>query len=137
MRGQAARFVSRRRRRDLRRDLRAQQTEEFWRKRAAARGRRSQLIAFRYRFAKYAFGAGGTLAILGDSLPKALKSLAGGGVLFTIVVAGEALVDRTFQLRLVPSGSGAPPLGAFPGVATQVSAALLGFYLASVSIVLG
>lgn len=38
---------------------------------------------------------------------------------------------------LVPSGAGRPPLGAFPTLAVQVSASLLGFYLASVGIVLG
>ena len=38
---------------------------------------------------------------------------------------------------LVPTGDLPPPLGTFPTLAVQVSASLLGFYLASVSIVLG
>ena len=38
---------------------------------------------------------------------------------------------------LIPSGDTPPPLDAFPRLATQVSASLLGFYLASVGIVLG
>ena len=38
---------------------------------------------------------------------------------------------------IIPSGNSDPPLNIFPTLAVQVSASLLGFYLASVSIVLG
>ena len=47
------------------------------------------------------------------------------------------IATAILAIELVPAGETTPPLSAFPTLAVQVSASLLGFYLASVGIVLG
>ena len=53
------------------------------------------------------------------------------------VLGAEFALVQWVASWLVPSGADPPPLSAFPTLAVQVSASLLGFYLASVGIVLG
>ena len=53
------------------------------------------------------------------------------------VLLAEFLLACYLWPNLIPSEDSMPPFGTFPTLAVQVSASLLGFYLASVSIVLG
>ena len=71
------------------------------------------------------------------TLVAVLKALALGGLLFGAIFAVEWCLTGSFLPQIVPSLDPAPPFGSFPTLAVQVSASLLGFYLASVSIVLG
>ena len=102
------------RRRDLRRELKEQSTEKYWRRRDRARSRR-----FR------------PLDVLGGVILSLLREFALGGLLLAPVVVLD------MGLSLAPSEDSASRLGAFPTLAVQVTASLLGFYLASVGIVLG
>ena len=58
-------------------------------------------------------------------------------MLLAAVLAAEMVLGRHYLPLLIPPADSAPFLVSFPTLAVQVSASLLGFYLASVSIVLG
>ncbi len=66
-----------------------------------------------------------------------IRAFSAGAILLATLLLAEFLLVRYGWPNLIPSGNSIPPLGAFPTLAVQVSASLLGFYLASVSIVLG
>ena len=125
------------RRRDLRRELREQATEDYWRRRERARSRRFRLVEHRYRLASLVAGASDSIEVVRGAVPALLRAFASGGLLLAAVLALEMGLACCAAPWLVPAGDSTPRLGAFPALAVQVSASLLGFYLASVSIVLG
>ena len=124
-------------RRDLRRELKEQDTEDYWHRRERARSRRFRLVEHRYRLASLVAGASDSIEVVRGAIPVLLRALASGGLLLAAVLALEMGLARCAAPWLVPAGASTPRLGAFPTLAVQVSASLLGFYLASVSIVLG
>ncbi len=71
------------------------------------------------------------------AVPWLLAALALGGLLLGLVKGVEYYAALRFAQWLLPSGESGTSLTEFPTLAVQVSASLLGFYLASVSIVLG
>ena len=126
-----------RRPRNLARDLRNQSTEEYWRRRERSRARALRLVSLRYRSAFFAAVVRDNVAILRGTLFAVSKGLALGALFFGAIFAVEWYLTGRFFSQLVPPSDSAPPFGSFPTLAVQVSASLLGFYLASVSIVLG
>ena len=125
------------RRRDLRRELREQATEDYWHRRARTHSRRLRRVAHRYRLASFVADARDGIAVVGGAIPSLLRAFAFGGLLVVAVLALEMCLAQYAVPNLVPAGDSAPPLGAFPTLSAQVAASLLGFYLASVGIVLG
>ena len=123
--------------RNLRRDLKEQSTEEYWLKRERSRSRGLRVISHRYRLESFAHGTQRNLGIVRDALFQLLRAFCVGALLFAVVLLAEFLLARYLWPSLVPSGQSAPPLSAFPTLAVQVLASLLGFYLAGVSVVLG
>ena len=75
--------------------------------------------------------------MLGGALGEVLSGVLAGALVLAFALATEWTIARYFAPWLVPTGDSALPFGAFSTLAVQVSASLLGFYLASVSIVLG
>ena len=124
-------------RRRLRRELRDQSTEDYWRRREQSRHRRFRLVAFRHnlgaRLARIREQAG----ILVSAVAPLLQGSVLGGLALSGILGAEVALAQWVASWLVPSGADPPPLSAFPTLAVQVSASLLGFYLASVGIVLG
>lgn len=137
VRRSATRFRWRSGRRDLRRELKEQATEDYWRRRERDRSRRFRLVALWYHFSSFRAGARDSIEVVRGAVPALLRALASGGLLLAAVLALEMGLACCAAPWLVPTGDVTPPLGAFPTLAVQVSASLLGFYLASVSIVLG
>ena len=130
-------FRWRHRRRDLRRALKEQATEDYWHRRARTQSRRLRRVAHRYRLASFVADARDHIAVVGGAIPSLLRAFAFGGLLVVAVLALEMCLAHYAVPNLVPAGDSAPPLGAFPTLSAQVAASLLGFYLASVGIVLG
>ena len=122
--------------RNLARDLRRQSTEVYWRRREKSQSRALRLIALRYRLALFAAAARDNTSILQRTLLEAFRGLFVGGLLLGAAFAVEWYSAGSRWPWLVPPEADAPPFGAFPALAVQVSASLLGFYLASVSIVI-
>lgn len=60
-----------------------------------------------------------------------------GGLLLASILAVEWLLVHKAGFGLIASGENAPPVGVFPQVTVTVLAAFVGFYLATVGIVLG
>lgn len=123
--------------RDLRRELREQYTEGYWRQRQSSEIRRYRLL---YKWQSLLAAVGGlrySLGILSGALPTLLKAFVIGCAFIVAVLMIERTLTNHNVVSLIPSGDSAPPVGAFPTLAVQVSASLLGFYLASVGIVLG
>ena len=123
--------------RDLRREVAQQSTERYWRRRVRARSRRLWFVEHRYRFSSLINRVRHRAGIVRSTLLGLLRAVALGGVLIAAVLTIEQALIHYFTLPLVPGTETPPPMGAFPTLAVQVSASLLGFYLASVSIVLG
>ena len=123
--------------RDLRSELKAQSTEDYWRRREKSWSRRFRFVSYRYRLRSLTASTRANVGIFRGAILSLLRSFASGGLLFGAVLAIEVCLAWLFVPNLVPSGTGTPPLSSFPPLAVQVSASLLGFYLASVSIVLG
>ena len=123
--------------RDLQRELKKQSTEDYWRGREKSKSRRSRLASYRHRLNSLTAGTLRNIGFVRNALLPILKAFGIGTALFTAVVSGEFFLAYYFSPGLIPSGDSNPPLSAFPSLAVQVSASLLGFYLASVSIVLG
>ena len=121
----------------LRREARGQRTETYWRRRQARQRRRLRLIAFRYSWRFHAAGARERVGIAFTTFGAVVKAIVVGGALAAMVLAGEQVIARYAFPSLVPEGDSALPLGPLLTIAIPVSASFLGFYLASVSIVLG
>ena len=123
--------------RDLGRELREQSTEAYWRRRARAQSQRLRLVAARYSLRLQAASVRERLAILLVTVPAVAKGFAVGGALLAITLTAEQAIDRFIFPELVPEGDSDLSLGPFLTLAVPVSASFLGFYLATVSIVLG
>ena len=123
--------------RNLGRELKEQSTEEYWRQRDRSRSRGLRVISYRYRLESFAHGTQRNLGIVRDAFFQLLRAFCAGALLFAAVLLAEFFLARYVWPGLVPSGQSVPPLSAFPTLAVQVSASLLGFYLAGVSVVLG
>ena len=124
-----------RRRQDLRRKLEDQFTEGYWRRRTRVQSHRFRFVKYRYRLGSFVADARERIGIVFDTIISLLCAFLGGMLLLGSVFAAETLLSHYVTDRLMPAGE--PPLGALPTLAVQVSASLLGFYLASVGIVLG
>ena len=123
--------------RHLRRRLKDQSTEDYWRNRERATSGRLRVIAHRYRIGSLVDLFRRDVGIIRSALVLLLRAFSAGTILLSTLLLAEFFLARFVWSTLIPSGSSIPPLGAFPTLAVQVSASLLGFYLASVSIVLG
>ena len=148
--------------RDLRRELEEQSTEDYWRRREQSRRQRFQLVARRHRLALRWANARQQVGFLLGAFRSVLGGFAFGGLVIGTVLLVEVWFARygapgviraveatpplgslteiataILAIEFIPTGETAPPLSAFPTLAVQVSASLLGFYLASVGIVLG
>ena len=123
--------------RDLKRELKEQFTDEYWRRRAGYQSRRLWMVRQRFRLSSLVAGARDHVGFVGGSFLSLLRGFALGGLLVAVVLLTETSLARYIGLNLFPAIALTPPLGEFPALAAQVSASLLGFYLASVSIVLG
>ena len=76
-------------------------------------------------------------AILLATVPAVAKGFAVGGALLAITLTAEQAIARFIFPELVPEGDPGLSLAPFLTLAVPVSASFLGFYLATVSIVLG
>ena len=127
--------------RDLRTELRRQSTEKFWRRRKNPRFRRLRPAHYKSRMESLVDGVGRNTrpitGIIKSAIMPALMALVVGFILFGTFVTAEFFLDRHVWTNLIPPGESLPSLDGFPILAVQVTASLLGFYLASVSIVLG
>ena len=123
--------------RELERDLLEQSGEDYWKKRARSQSRQRRLDAIRSQLDSRRTGLLEYGSILRKSFLPAILGASKGGLLLVAVLAAEMVLGRHYPPLLIPSADSAPFLASFPTLAVQVSASLLGFYLASVSIVLG
>ena len=123
--------------RDLRRELEEQSTEDYWRRREQSRRRRFWLVARWHGLELLWASARQQSGFLVGAFRSVLGGFTLGGLLIGAVLVVELGLERYASPGLIPAGEATPPLGAFPTLAVQVSASLLGFYLASVGIVLG
>ena len=132
-----SRLLRRSRPRDLRRDLREQSTEEYWRFREKELSRGTWIYRLWDGIETETQGAKALFEVVRSVIPS-LEAFVVGCLVLAAVLALEAYMLASYPgLPIAPQGDSAPPLGAFPTLAVQISASLLGFYLASVSIVLG
>ena len=148
--------------RDLRRAAKEQTTEDYWRRRRASRTRRLIFDALWHRLDSFLAGTRQNVGIAFGTVLSMVRALALGALSIAAVPIFEyflahhgpsflvSLGDSLPVLGAFPSiaaemippifgqtGDSAPLLGTFPSLAVQVSASLLGFYLASMGIVLG
>ena len=123
--------------RNLNHRLKEQSTEDYWRNRERAASGRLRVIAHRYRIGSLVDLLRQDVGIVRGALVLLLQAFSAGAIILITVLLAEFVLAIYVWSPLIPSGSSIPPLGAFPTLAVQVSASLLGFYLASVSIVLG
>ena len=117
--------------------LKMQSTEAYWRNRERAASGRRRVIAYRHRVGSLVDLFQQDIGIIGSAVIPLLRAFFGGAILLAALLLAEFCLARYVWPTLIPSGNSIPPLGAFPTLAVQISASLLGFYLASVSIVLG
>ena len=132
-----ARFRLSSRPRDLRRDLKEQSTEDFWHRRAKAKSRRLWVVARRYDLGAIVGSARDGIGVVSSAIPSLVAASAFGGFVVAAVLKLEMWLAYRVTPTLLPQDDTISTLGAFPALAVQVSASLLGFYLASVGIVLG
>ena len=114
-----------------------QSTEDYWRNRERACSGRLRVIAHRYRIGSLVDLFRRDIGIIRSALILIIRAFSAGAILLATLLLAEFFLTRYVWPNLIPSGNSIPPLGAFPTLAVQISASLLGFYLASVSIVLG
>lgn len=130
-------YRQRRLQRHLRRELEEQSTEDYWRRREQSRHRRFRLVELRHNVGLRLASTREQAGILVSAVKPVLQGSAFGGLALLGILGVEAGIAQWSASWLIPSGANPPPLSAFPTLAVQVSASLLGFYLASVGIVLG
>ena len=148
--------------RNLRRELEEQSTEDYWRRREQSRLQQFQLVARWHGLGLRWASVRQQMGFLHGALRSVLRGFTLGGLLIGAVLVVEIWLARyaapslltavgaapplgslteiataILAIELIPVGETTPPLSAFPTLAVQVSASLLGFYLASVGIVLG
>ena len=134
---QVARLRRTRRERRLKRLLEDQSTQQHWRRRQASQARQFWFVARSYRLQLQVANYRDYLQLFLGALPALLQSFGFGAFLVLGVLAIEAVGSRYIIPAVLLPEDSPFPLSSFPVIATQVSASLLGFYLASVSIVLG
>ena len=123
--------------RKLRRDWEEIRTQEFWSRRERSESRRFRLLRMRFSIHSSIVNTQGNFGILRNSIASMLiPSTVFSLLLMAIVVFVETTVNFYTTLKLIPEGPGFS-VSAFPAIAVPVLAALLGFYLATVGIVLG
>ena len=118
-------------------ELHAQTTEKYWRRRDRARSRRFKTLKLRFGIRSMVGDAGDQLRISLHGVTKLLPALILGGLCLAAILTVEYSLDRILEVDLIPKGESTRDFGAFPRIAVPVLAALLGFYLATVGIVLG
>lgn len=123
--------------RDFARENRNQSTGAYWVRRRRSRSRRHWVAEQWQHSNAFVAGGGRGLSIMRAAIPSLLAAFGFGGLFLASILALEFYCAHRLAPWLLPSGASPPPLSAFPTLAVQVSASLLGFYLASVSIVLG
>ena len=123
--------------RNLNRRLIRQSTEDYWINRDRAASGRLRVIAHRYHIGSLVDLFRRDIGIIRSALILLFRTFFAGAILLATLLLAESFLTRYVWPNLIPSGNSIPPLGAFPTLAVQISASLLGFYLASVSIVLG
>ena len=124
------------RRRALRRESQQITTNEYWHRRERSANRQFRVLRLRHQAASSVSNLRTSIGIIRWAFIDTLKSSAIGVLLLGAILAIEALLVRDAGLQFLQLKPGASFV-AFPGLATQVLAALLGFYLATVGIVLG
>ena len=122
-----------RRPRNLKRDLKRQADEAYWRRRSEASHRRLRFLWRRYRFSVVVANLRRSLPIVSGTAKPCLIALLIGGSLAGLIFALERVLISIIP-GLVPAGE---TLGSFSTVVLPVQAGFLGFYLATVGIVLG
>lgn len=131
------RLLFRLRSRKLRGEANRIRTEEYWRRRWRSERRRSGFLRFRFgirsRIVEAKAGAGVFWRFVTSMLS---ASVVFGLLLFAVVTAIESAIDCYTGLVLIPTDPSFS-IDVFPAIAVPVVAALLGFYLATVGIVLG
>ena len=121
----------------LRRRALQQQTQTYWRHRERRQLRRLKLVAYSYSLRFHAASARERAGIAFTTLGAVAKALMGGGLLAATVLAAEQAIAHYAFSTLIPKGNAVLALDPLLIIAIPVSASFLGFYLASVSIVLG
>ena len=119
--------------RNLKRDLKRQADEAYWRRRSESSHRRLLAVSRRYRFSVVVASLRRGLPIMSGTANSCLIALLIGGSLAGLILALEKVLIP-FIPGLVPAGE---TLGSFSTVVLPVQAGFLGFYLATVGIVLG
>ena len=132
----AALVLSRLRRRNLRSELTDLQTERFWSRRQRANSRRLFAHTLLFRLRSWASNGLERLGDVRSAVTSTLKACFLGALFLLAIVAIENVLVHRFSLGLLPSDQSSF-VEVFPTVAVQVMAAFLGFYLATVGIVLG
>ena len=123
--------ISRKRRqRKLRRDSEELGTQEFWRRRERAESRHFKFLKLRFNIRSHIINGRDNVRILRGSAASMLRASVLGILLLVVAVA----IDT--ELNFIPSNP-VFSAGTFSGIAVPVTAALLGFYLATVGIILG
>lgn len=136
--------------RNLKRDHEQQFTEDYWagRRNPASLIKRCCLSLLRRPPLKWVLAiayklivqteklSGDRIGILVGVILSLLTSFMLGGLILGLVIGTEKGLTHLVS-SVVPTTDPIPPLGTFPTLAVQISASLLGFYLASVGIVLG
>ena len=123
--------------RNLNRRSKRESTEDHWRIRERAAHGKLRVIGHRYHILSLIDRLRRDVGIIGSAIFPLLQAFSAGAILISTILLTEFFLARYAWPNLIPSGNAVPPLDAFPTLAVQVSASLLGFYLASVSIVLG
>lgn len=124
------------RRRTLRRESQTVMSKGYWRRRERSAGRLNKILRFKYHTASSMSNLKTGLGIIRWAVIDTLKSAVVGALLLGATLAIETLLVRYAGFQFLQLKS-TDSFDTFPELATQILAALLGFYLATVGIVLG
>ena len=128
-----------RRSRSLRRRNLAQQTERYWRLRGWFRRWRFVLVLVRFTAFSSSSSVRERIRFTLTALYDFIKGILASALALSLVILTEHLIDRGGWFNLIESVEKNPDvdLVAIPRLAVPVLAAFLGFYLATIGIVLG
>lgn len=124
------------RRRTLRRESQTVMSQGYWRRRERSAGRQNKILRFKYHTASSMSNLKTGIGIIRWAVIDTLKSAVVGALLLGATLAIETLLVRYAGFQFLQLKS-TVSFDTFPELATQILAALLGFYLATVGIVLG
>lgn len=133
----AARLSPRSRTPNLGRELREQATEAYWRRREQSHPRWSKIVNLCSVVWLFIIGYLRQNRILQRIFNSPVQFGCVCLSLFILIVIIENILFTCAQLPLIPTGTSRQTITVFPSLAVPVLAALLGFYLATVGIVLG